>query len=127
MADEASKRAHYERNKERYIAQARAKKIELTDRLRAMKEASPCEDCNEFYPAVCMDYDHRDGESKVNCVSRLINNCCWQKVLDEIEKCDLVCANCHRIRTLARREEKSECGGSVAGNVSVFQTEVAGS
>ncbi len=33
-------------------------------------------------------------------VSRLVNNSTWENVLKEIEKCDVVCANCHKIRTI---------------------------
>lgn len=61
----------------------------------------PCMDCGNSYPSECMDFDHVRGE-KVNSISNLIALASWQDVLDEIAKCELVCANCHRIRTKAR-------------------------
>lgn len=60
----------------------------------------PCLDCGIIYPAFVMDFDHRKGEEKINNVARLVRDG-WskEKILLEIDKCDLICANCHRIRT----------------------------
>ena len=65
--------------------------------LLAQLKSQPCMDCGQSYPPYVMDFDHRRG-TKVFDVS---TNSMWglQAVLTEIEKCDLVCANCHRIRT----------------------------
>ena len=49
-----------------------------------------------------MDFDHL-SDDKVDAVSRLINQgCSWETLLKEIEKCDLICSNCHRILTFDR-------------------------
>jgi hypothetical protein len=58
----------------------------------------PCYDCGNRFPTVCMDFDHRDPSQKVFQISdaSLVHRV---KVLAEIAKCDVVCANCHRIRT----------------------------
>ena len=45
------------------------------------------------------DWDHRDPELKTKSVSNLVATGTEQKVRDEITKCDLVCANCHRRKT----------------------------
>lgn len=60
----------------------------------------PCYDCGIIYPSYVMDFDHRKKEDKLNNIARLIRDG-WskEKLLFEIKKCDLVCANCHRIRT----------------------------
>jgi|SRR5882757_2702477 len=61
----------------------------------------PCADCGgRFHPA-CMDFDHLPGHQKVASVSRLWNT--KKKLLEEIQKCEVVCANCHRLRTWRRR------------------------
>ncbi|MBA3694184.1 MAG: hypothetical protein H0X15_11020 [Acidobacteria bacterium] len=54
-----------------------------------------------------MDFDHRVGEEKKAHVSRLVGMMNLQNLLDEIEKCDVVCANCHRIRTYERNQRFS--------------------
>lgn len=62
----------------------------------------PCADCGGRFPKVCMDFDHVRGE-KVNSISRMIHmGYSWKEVIAETEKCEVVCSNCHRIRTAAR-------------------------
>lgn len=64
-----------------------------------MKEAQPCEDCGLFYPACVMEYDHV-SDDKSETVSRMCTNMSSMKVImAEIKKCELLCANCHRVRT----------------------------
>lgn len=59
-------------------------------------------DCGESYPYYVMDFDHREGEHKVQIVSILANRGTLKQVREEIAKCDVVCSNCHRIRTFKR-------------------------
>lgn len=63
----------------------------------------PCMDCRNKFPVVCMDFDHRDADDKLTEVSRLIRMGSMKKLKEEIAKCDVVCSNCHRIRTANRR------------------------
>ena len=58
-----------------------------------------CVDCGEGDPLV-LEFDHL-GNKKFN-IARGLSNRSWQAVLDEIAKCDVVCANCHRRRTARR-------------------------
>ena len=59
----------------------------------------PCVDCGETDPVV-LEFDHlRDKKFGI---ATGIRNRNWQDVLDEIAKCDVVCANCHRRRTTKR-------------------------
>ena len=69
----------------------------------ACRKAVPCADCGGRFPAECMDFDHRPGVLKKACIGQMANACRWRQVFAEMEKCDLVCANCHRIRTFDRR------------------------
>jgi hypothetical protein len=46
-----------------------------------------------------MDFDHRNPEEKEYEISKLISGCQLTKLWKELEKCDVVCANCHRERT----------------------------
>lgn len=55
--------------------------------------------------AIGLDFDHRPGEVKCFDISQGINSHSWKAVLEEIAKCDVLCAICHRIRTAERREE----------------------
>lgn len=96
--------AHYKVNKDNYKSQASERKRELRTWLRELKDNKPCVDCGVNYPAVCMDFDHLDGTDKEACLNVLVSNGVGKDRLEaEIEKCDLVCANCHRLRTEKRR------------------------
>lgn len=56
----------------------------------------PCVDCGEEDPVV-LEFDHLHGK-EIN-ISSAINNWSIRRVQEEIDKCDVVCANCHRKRT----------------------------
>ena len=58
----------------------------------------PCVDCGETDPLL-LDFDHRQGESKVDDVARLIWDRKWEIVVNEIAKCDIRCVRCHRKKT----------------------------
>lgn len=58
-----------------------------------------CADCGGRFPHFVMDWDHRPGEVKLFNISYAKSSFARERVVAEIAKCDLVCANCHRIRT----------------------------
>ena len=62
-------------------------------------KTAPCTDCGKTYPPYVMEFDHRDRKVKLKKVSSLVVFGSWAKLVEEIKKCDLVCSNCHRIRT----------------------------
>lgn len=80
----------------RKVAERREKLAKLN---RKLKEGKPCTDCGIIYPFFVMQFDHLDGSDKVTTVSRL-----WSEktIIEEASKCELVCANCHAIRTYVR-------------------------
>jgi hypothetical protein len=95
---------HYEANKQRYIDQARASKeairLERTRYLLEFFKGHPCVDCGESDPVV-LEFDHLSDKSFA--IGAKLVQFAWQRILDEIEKCEVVCANCHRRRTARRR------------------------
>jgi hypothetical protein len=70
-------------------------------RLKDLKNR-PCMDCGGRFPPECMDFDHVRGV-KVMGISHLYRYS-MDRLTKELAKCELVCANCHRIRTKARRK-----------------------
>lgn len=68
------------------------------------KQILGCMDCGEHFidRPECLDFDHRPGTDKRFQISD--GNCwAWENVISEVEKCDVVCANCHRTRTVNRK------------------------
>lgn len=68
-----------------------------------IKLAAGCADCGirSEHPEI-YDFDHRPDQPKVNNISTLITKGTDEELDAEIAKCDIVCANCHRIRTRGR-------------------------
>ena len=97
--------AYYQNHKVRRKGEITKRKKEISDIVSDLKRKSPCADCKQFYNPWQMDYDHREGSTKLYHVSGLINYGNLEAVLTEIAKCDLVCSNCHRNRTHERRAE----------------------
>lgn len=100
-----SHKRYYQRNLEKYYQKNIRRKKMLLTFVNELKN-KPCYDCSVSYPPYVMDFDHKEGETKLNSVARLIRDG-WSKerLLEEIAKCDLVCANCHRERTYQRLKE----------------------
>jgi hypothetical protein len=67
------------------------------------QKSKPCMDCGGLFPPECMDFDHRPEEKKSFGISSFVaRGGSLDLVALEIAKCDLVCANCHRVRTRRR-------------------------
>lgn len=91
----------------RYAREHRARVRALLHRMKA----APCADCGGTFDPVCMDFDHRPGEHKAFTISGNPGGRSLDATLAEIAKCDVVCANCHRIRTLRTRDHRAKCRG----------------
>jgi hypothetical protein len=96
-------REHYLANRQRYIEmEARRKKARNEQRMRQLIEflrEHPCVDCGESDPLV-LEFDHL--ENKRFNVSQGFAGRNWQTIVEEMAKCEVVCANCHRRRTALR-------------------------
>ena len=88
----------YRRRKCRYCY--RATKQSLIDRytnwMNEYKQARGCKMCNITDPRV-LDFHHRENETKLITIGGFRNNIGINRIKEEIKKCDIVCANCHRI------------------------------
>lgn len=98
-------RERYRRNIAIYRATGakKSKRVRTAKRdfVNNYKNSTPCSDCGIIYPYYVMDFDHIIGEKKFElCRGKWIMS--WRSIAEEISKCDLVCANCHRKRTWDR-------------------------
>ena len=104
---------HYQEHKDLYKARAAesSKKLrkERQEYVRTVKNETPCADCQVSYPYWVMDFDHlHDKEHKI---SLMVSGYSMKKLKAEIDKCEIVCANCHRDRTHARLVESADTDG----------------
>jgi hypothetical protein len=99
-------RGWYQKNREIHMARvmktARERKARMDEFVDQFKRR-PCLDCSGRFPTYVMDFDHVRG-SKVGILSRMRRARSRAKVVAEIAKCEVVCSNCHRIRTGLRRD-----------------------
>jgi hypothetical protein len=98
----AAARRWYQQNPQVYLDRNVKKRRDRAALVREMKE-KPCTDCGQTYPWYVMDFDHREGvDEQFDIAVAVRRGVAVPRLLAEIEKCDLVCANCHRIRTARR-------------------------
>lgn len=91
----------YKRNRTVHISKVAVNKVRYAkdhfEKLVSYLKGHPCIDCGED-DVVVLEFDHR-GEKKRN-VSLMIGKLCsWERVLEEIARCDVRCCNCHRRKT----------------------------
>lgn len=86
------------------INEAKRKRVhKVQDRLHTYLSSHPCVDCGEKN-IIVLEFDHVKGNKKGN-ISYMASTakCSWKTILEEIEKCEVRCANCHRIKTAGQR------------------------
>ena len=79
--------------------------------LQEYKLQKGCTDCGYSENAVALQFDHVEG-SKVGNISDLWGTD-WNSLLEEVDKCEVVCANCHHIRTALEKGWLNEKEGSI--------------
>ena len=85
---------------------ARNKIVQRNRKFVQEAKSRPCVDCGIQYPFYVMDFDHVRGK-KVENIATMVGHARKLEVLvAEIAKCELVCSNCHRIRTYKRRQSR---------------------
>lgn len=102
LCSKMRKQKEYLNNKAAYQQRANAKK-EINQKVIYEAKNIPCMDCGIKYPPYVMDFDHRPGQIKFKKLSAMYG-ASLDLVLEEISKCDVVCANCHRERTFRRAQ-----------------------
>ena len=98
-------RAHYgdpaaieqkRRLKNKEIDKRRQKRCQ--DWSRQYLQAHACMDCGTD-DWVVLEFDHREPSKKYKGVSLIITSGALSVLVEEVKKCDVVCANCHKHRT----------------------------
>ena len=100
---EQRKAYHKEQSRKYYLAKketvvARSKVTRTTGKARwdTFKRTLKCTKCEQNHPAA-LDFHHTDPSEKENLVSKLVSNGCFAAAMEEVQKCIVLCANCHRI------------------------------
>ena len=120
----AVKQANIEMNREGYVnkklrpkqsKQEKFKKAVECNRIRKLKRRailneiklkSGCVDCGYNERAIALDFDHVNGQKSFNIARALGELRPFELILEEVMKCEVRCANCHRIATEDRLNGK---------------------
>jgi hypothetical protein len=76
----------------------------------ALKAGKPCADCGLVVHPAAMQWDHLPGTPKHADLGDLVRTDSKARILAEIAFCELVCANCHAVRTFVRRRGVAQPG-----------------
>lgn len=89
-------RKHYRDNKQYYIDKQVERKKRIRDWFLEYRKSLKCVVCGEDHPA-CLDFHHNDPSIKEKGVTEMVWRS-WSKsrIIREIEKCTVMCSNCHR-------------------------------
>jgi hypothetical protein len=68
-----------------------------------IKRENSCTDCAGFFHPIAMQWDHIEDNKEIEISNAVKMGWSTNRILQEVAKCELVCANCHAIRTYNRR------------------------
>lgn len=87
---------HYQKNKNKYLEDNAKRREKNKKWFKELKSGLFCETCGENHIAV-LDFHHKDQDLKLKNISEMIYACFTkEKIKKEIEKCKVLCSNCHR-------------------------------
>lgn len=86
---------HYNSNEEYYKNKSKNYNLSLRNWLTNYKKNLSCSQCGESRWWV-LDFHHRDPEKKEGNINNILFSKGKEKTLEEISKCEVLCANCHR-------------------------------
>lgn len=82
----------------------RAKKRAAKWRLSGMiKKFAGCKDCGYKESPYALQFDHIEDNKKASVSNLIRSDYAWSTIKKEMDKCEVVCANCHAVRTHARK------------------------
>ena len=97
----------------------RAKKRAAKWRLAQMiKKEHGCIDCGYNEHPIALQFDHTGNDKKASVSNLIRSDYCWKTIMEEINKCEVRCANCHAVVTARRKLSYHEPVTSVPHSVS---------
>jgi len=96
------------KNRGKLYAQSKSKELGWASKVRAAAKkkyvvelfGNKCQECGRAGPPAIFDFHHRNPEDKAETLDsgRSLFSASWETVRLELKKCDLLCANCHRLK-----------------------------
>jgi hypothetical protein len=89
----------YQRHREKRIALITKRRLAFSAWFKKYKSNLCCTECGESHPA-CLQFHHKDKTKKSFTIGAIVgrSTCSMNTLMKEIEKCEVLCGNCHAIR-----------------------------
>lgn len=110
LCRKANDRERYQANPKLHSQVREARRHILAEWAQGLKQNEPCVDCGGYFHWVAMQWDHVGTDKAANVSDMVKGGLSRKRILAEIAKCELVCANCHAVRTFMRRRHVAQLG-----------------
>lgn len=94
VCDKAKQSKHYQENKAKYVQRAIKSRQLNVQWWKDYKKTLKCSKCQEDHPS-CLQFHHLNPDNKEVTISKVIRRWGKDKILQEVAKCEVLCANCH--------------------------------
>lgn len=110
IQDKPNQQKYHRNNRTKIIERAAAFKVKARTRnysfVNRVKKNALCADCRTDYPYYILQFDHVVNDNENTYIAKLVASpVSIKRLKDEIRQCEIVCANCHKMRTQKRRWE----------------------
>jgi len=85
---------YYKENKERETIVKNKNKRKIKQWFKDLKDTLECNECGENHPAT-LQFHHKNGKKEFNISNAVCGSFSKEKILEEMKKCVILCANCH--------------------------------
>jgi hypothetical protein len=114
----------HQRHKAKRLAKVYARKAAIHDYIQSIKNQLYCTDCGERHPAT-LQFHHLNSEDKTFAIGKAVNRgFSLDRIKKEMQKCIVLCANCHAIRHYNMRKNNQTSPG-IAGELEELNTLLA--
>ena len=114
-------RSWHQRNREKRLTKVYERKAAIHEYIQDIKNQLYCADCGERHPAV-LQFHHLNSEDKAFSIGKAVNRgFSLDRIKKEMQKCVVLCANCHAIRHYNMRN-KGQPGPGIAGELEELNT-----
>ena len=117
-------RSWHQRHKEKRLAKVYERKAAIHEYIQSIKNQLCCAVCGERHPAT-LQFHHLNSEDKTFAIGKAVyRGFSLDRIKKEIQKCIVLCANCHLIRHYNMRNKKQSSPG-IAGELEELDTLLA--
>ena len=114
-------RTWYQRHREKRLAKVYERKAAIHEYIQGIKNQMYCADCGERHPAA-LQFHHLNSDEKTFSIGKAVNRgFSLDRIKKEMQKCAVLCANCHAIRHYNMRNKKQPSPG-IAGELEELNT-----